>query len=125
MIQAPARSFRELLVWQKAHAFVLGVYQFSATFPPLERYGLAAQLRRSAVSVPANIAEGFKKRGRSDKARYMNIAEASLEEARYYLLLAQDLHYGDATRSLFRGEEVARLLAGYGRTLTARDGRPE
>ena len=80
-------------------------------------YGLTAQMRRAAVSVPANIAEGFKKRGRPDKARYMNIAEASLEECRYYLLLAKDLSYGDDPTAANLAEEVARLLAAYSRTL--------
>ena len=71
------------------------------------------QLRRSAVSVPANIAEGFRRRGKADKARYMNIAEGSLEESRYYLILAQDLGYGDTTKLTSTLEEVSRLLNAY------------
>jgi hypothetical protein len=67
----------------------------TSAFPKSETYGLAAQARRAAVSVPANIAEGFKKRGRLDKARFMNIAQGSLEESRYYLILARDLGYVD------------------------------
>jgi four helix bundle protein len=94
MARMAAKSFQDLIVWQKAHAFVLGVYHLSAKFPAHEMYGLTAQLRRAAVSVPGNIAEGFKKRGRPDKARVMNIAEASLEEARYYLILAREPSYG-------------------------------
>ena len=82
MDRQPARSFEELVVWQKAHAFVLRVYELSGTFPREETYGLRAQLRRAAVSVPANIAEGFRRRGHADKARFMNLAEASLDEAR-------------------------------------------
>jgi four helix bundle protein len=74
-------------------------------------------MRRAAVSVPANIAEGFKRRGRSDKARCMNIAEASLEEARYYLLLAKDLSYGEEPSLMAEAEEVARMLGAYSRTL--------
>ena len=89
----PARSFRDLLVWRKAHEFVLAVYAFTAGFPRQETYGLALQMRRAAVSVPANIAEGFRRRGKADKARFMNLAEGSLEESRYYLILAQDLGY--------------------------------
>src|SRR5713226_7721709 len=77
-----ARTFRDLLVWQKAHQFVLGVYSFTAAFPKQETYGLSLQMRRAAVSIPANIAEGFRRRGKADKARYMNIAEGSLEERR-------------------------------------------
>ena len=80
---AAARSFRDLLVWRTAHEFVLAVYAFTATFPRNETYGLAAQMRRAAVSIPANSAEGFRRRGRADKARFMNLAEGSLEECRY------------------------------------------
>jgi len=89
--KAPAQSFRDLLVWRKAHEFVLAVYAFTARFPKQETYGLAVQMRRAAVSIPANIAEGFRRRGRQDKARFMNLAEGSLEECRYYLILARDL----------------------------------
>ena len=92
-----ARSFRDLLVWSKAHEFVLAVYPFTAGFPKQETYGLASQMRRAAVSVPANIAEGFRRRGKVGKARFMNLAEGSLEECRYYLILAQDLGYGNTS----------------------------
>ena len=115
--QTPAKSFQDLRVWQKAHEFVLGVYRLTARFPRQETYGLTAQMRRAAVAVPANIAEGFKKRGRPDKARYMNIAEASLEECRYYLLLANDLSYGEDAKVNSLAEEAARLLAAYSRAL--------
>jgi four helix bundle protein len=90
-----AKTFRDLLVWRKAHEFVLGVYQFTATFPKHETYGLALQMRRAAVSIPANIAEGFSRRGDADKVRFFNIAAGSLEESRYYLILGHDLGYGD------------------------------
>ena len=89
----PAKSFQDLVVWQKAHQFVLSVYRQSASFPEYEIYGVTSQLRRAAVSVPANIAEGFKKKTKPDKAKYMNIAQGSLEESRYYLILAEDLGY--------------------------------
>jgi four helix bundle protein len=72
-----ARTFHDLVVWRKAHEFVLAAYSFTANFPKSETYGLASQMRRSAVSIPANIAEGFRRRGRADKARFMNIAEGS------------------------------------------------
>ena len=93
--QQPAKTFRDLLVWQRAHAFVLALYQVTEVFPRQEIYGLTSQMRRAAVSVAANIAEGFAKRGKADKARFMNIAEGSLEESRYYLILSQDLGYGN------------------------------
>ena len=62
----PARTFQDLIVWQKAHALVLDIYSHSVQFPDSERYGLVSQLRRAAVSIPANIAEGFKKLGKND-----------------------------------------------------------
>ncbi|MGH9813217.1 MAG: four helix bundle protein [Candidatus Acidiferrales bacterium] len=74
---------------------------------------MALQMRRAAVSIPANIAEGFRRRGRVDKARFMNLAEASLEECRYYLILAQDLRYGDTSKLDSAAEEVSRLLGAY------------
>jgi four helix bundle protein len=92
-----AKSFRDLIVWQKSHQFVLGVYQISDTFPKKEIYGLISQLRRAAISVPANIAEGFRKKTKNEKLRFMNIAQGSLEESRYYLILAQDLKYAKLT----------------------------
>lgn len=108
-----ARSFRDLLVWGKAHEFVLAVYAFTPGFPRQETYGLSQQLRRAAVSIPANIAEGFRRRGKADKARFMNLAEGSLEECRYYLILAHDLGYGDTTRLTALLEEVSKLLNAY------------
>jgi four helix bundle protein len=108
-----ARSFRDLLVWRKAHEFTLAVYTFTAAFRKAETYGLALQMRRAAVSVPANIAEGFRRRGKPEKARYMNIAEGSLEESRYHLILAQDLGYGDTAKLTDLLEEVSRMLSAY------------
>ncbi len=105
------------MVWQKAHAWVLLVYRLSDSFPARENYGLTTQLRRAAVSVPANLAEGFKKRGRRDKLRYFNIAQGSLEECRYYLILARDLGYGDTSNLATGLEEVSRLFAAYYRTI--------
>ncbi len=112
-----AKTFRDLVVWRKAHEFVIGVYRFTETFPKHETYGLSAQMRRAAVSVPANIAEGFRKRGRADKARFMNTAEGSLEECRYYLILAHDLAYGDTDTLMSSLEEVSKLLDGYTRAI--------
>ena len=109
----PAKSFRDLIVWQKAHRFVLTVYKYSENLPKAETYGLTSQLRRSAISIPANIAEGFKKRGKADKARFMNIAQGSLEESRYYLILSQDLGYGETSESMMQIEEVSKLLESY------------
>ncbi len=113
MERLTARTFQDLIVWQKAHEFVLAVYMLSKTFPKDERFGLTSQFRRAAVSIPANIAEGFKKRGRPDKARFMNVAQGSLEECRYYLILISDLSYGDTRELMFQLEEVSKLLGRY------------
>jgi four helix bundle protein len=113
----PAQSFRDLIVWQRAHEFVLMTYQYSEGFPRSEVYGLSSQLRRAAVSIAANIAEGFKKRGKSDKARMLNIAQGSLEECRYYLLLASDLGYGDCSLISAKLIEVSKLLESYTRAI--------
>jgi hypothetical protein len=83
MNRTPSKTFTELIVWQKAHAFVLSAYKLTEAFPKSEIYGLSSQLRRAAVSIPANIAEGYKKRGPADKARFMNMAQGSLEEVQY------------------------------------------
>jgi four helix bundle protein len=117
MDRPPAQSFEDLIVWQKAHALVLGVYRLSRGFPQEETYGLRSQLRRAVVSVPANIAEGFRRRSRPDKARLMNVAEGSLEEARYDLRLAADLGYLPAGAPVDDSAEVGRLLTAYTRTL--------
>jgi len=113
MNRAPAKSFEDLIVWQKAHKFVLAVYNYSDYFPQKEIYGLTSQFRRAAISIAANIAEGFKKKGAIDKARFMNIAQGSLEECRYYLILAKDLGYGDHPELLPQLEEISKLLEKY------------
>ena len=113
MERRPAKDFRDLIVWQKAHQFVLSVYSISNNFPKTEMYGLISQIRRAAVSVAANIAEGFKKKTKPDKIKYMNIAQGSLEECRYYLILAKDLGYSDTSLLMSQLEEVSKLLEAY------------
>ena len=83
----------------------------------MKHNGLSIQMRRAAVSIPANIAEGFRKRSLLDKARFMNVAEGSLEESRYYLILAEDLGYSETNEAMRFLEEVSRLLHGYTRAL--------
>ncbi len=119
MVQLKAKSFRDLTVWRKAHQFVLGVYRLTSTFPKDEKYSLVQQMRRAAVSIPANIAEGFSRRGKADKVRFMNIAESSLEEVRYYLILSPDLGYGHTDLLLSAADEVSRLLNAYSRAILA------
>jgi len=113
MENLPAKSFQDLIVWQKAHQLVLLIYQYSEVFPKKEMFGLTSQLRRAAISVAANIAEGFKKRGKLDKMRFLNISQGSLEECKYYLILAKDLNYGDTINLTEKTEEVGRLLEAY------------
>ena len=109
----PAKTFEDLLVWQKSHQLVLRVYRMTSNFPKSELYGLVAQMRRAAVSVPANIAEGFKRRGKSDKVRVMNIAQGSLEELRYYFILSKDLGYAETESERRDADEVSKMLTGY------------
>lgn len=104
------KSFTELIVWQKAHQLVLDIYKVTQEFPREEIYGLTSQIRRASVSIAANIAEGFGKRGRLDKARFMNISQGSLEEVKYYLILANDLKFTDSEKYLIQLDEIAKLL---------------
>ena len=87
------KTFEDLLVWQKAHGFVLSVYGLTKSFPSDERRGLTSQFQRAAISIAANIAEGFGKKSRADNLRFLNIAQGSLEECRYYCILSRDLDY--------------------------------
>jgi len=116
-----ARTFQDLLVWQKAHAFVLEAYRLAETFPKSETCGLALQMRRAAVSIPANIAEEFRRRGKADKARFLNMAEGSVEECRYFLILTKDLGYGDTQALSAALEEVSKLLSAYAAAILASD----
>ena len=107
------KSFKELIVWQKAHQFVLLVYKMTKNFPKEELFGLTSQFRRAAVFIPANIAEGYRKRGKADKARFLNISEGSLEECKYYLILTKDLDYSRTDQENSLAEEVSKLLNAY------------
>jgi four helix bundle protein len=91
----------------------LSVYHYSESFPRKETYCLTPQLRRAVISVPANIAEGFKKKGKPDKMRYLNIAQGSLEEVKYYLILAEDLGYGKTDKLDADLDIVAKMLESY------------
>ena len=119
-VRQPAKSFENLLVWQKSHALTLQVYRVPGSFPREEIYGIVSQMRRAAFAVPANIAEGFKRRGRSDKARFLNMAQGSLEELRYFFILAADLGYAKHNEREAI-DEVARMLGAYVRTLLTPD----
>ena len=112
-----AKTFEDLLVWKKAHAYVLEIYRVTKEFPKSEIFGLTGQMRRAAVSVPANIAEGFKKRTPREKIRVLNISQGSLEESRYYLILAEDLDYANTAVLLAKLEEISRMLKAYMRAI--------
>jgi four helix bundle protein len=112
-MKTPARNFKELTVWQKARQFALELHRFTRLFPADEKFGPISPMRRAAISVPANIAEGFPKRSGSDRTRFFNIAQGSLEGVHYCLILANDLEYGDPARLLELYDEVGRLLNGY------------
>jgi four helix bundle protein len=87
------QRFQDLKVWQRSHALVLEIYQLTKDFPGSERFGITSQLRRAAVSVPTNIAEGTKRLGSQDFARFINISEGSLAETEYLIMLSRDLGY--------------------------------
>ena len=106
------QRFTNLKVWQRSHALVLQIYELSRAFPPDERFGLTSQLRRAAASVPTNIAEGAKRQSERDFAHFLNIAEASLSETEYLLILARDLAYASPDHLLPELEELAKMLNG-------------
>ena len=89
----PAKTFRDLVVWHKAHEFVLAVYRFTTAFPKQETYGLASQMRRAAVSIPANIAEGFDSGSSTDFAHFLTYSRRSGSEVQSHLYVALDRQY--------------------------------
>ena len=112
-------SFQQLLVWQKANQFVLLVYKTTDLFPQKEMYGLTSQFRRAAISIAANIAEGYKKNDYKNKIHFFNIAQGSLEECKYYIILSKDLNYPSDGNLETLSEEISKLLAGYIRSVNA------
>ena len=119
------QRFTDLNVWKRSHALVLKIYRLTAGFPADERFGLVAQLRRAALSVPTNIAEGSKRLGNQEYARFLNIAEGSLAETEYQLLVSRDLTYTAAENLqplLREADEIARMLHAL-RTKVLREGR--
>ncbi len=120
-MMAKTQKFQELIVWQKAHKLVLEIYKITKQFPKEEIYGLTSQMRRAAVSIAANIAEGYRKKGKLDKARFMNISEGSLDETKYYIILSRDLDYINLEYDKLYdlSEEVSRLLNAYSNAIRA------
>ena len=109
----PAKTYRDLKVWQSAHAFVLEVYACTKSFPKEETFGLKSQVRRAAVSVPSNIVEGFSRWSDNDKIKFYNIAEASLHEAEYQLFLAEELQFSNTQKARTIAGDTKRLLAAF------------
>ncbi len=108
------KDFRDLKVWEKAHAITLLCYEITKGFPREELFGLTSQIRRSASSVPANIAEGCGRRGNAELHRFLQMAMGSANELEYHLLLSKDLGYLQS--DVYKGmqtqvEEVKRMLA--------------
>lgn len=115
-MRTKTNNFEDLDVWENAHQFVLTVYKLTNQFPKEELFGLTSQFRRAAISIPANIAEGYKKRGIKDKLRFYNISEGSGEECRYYLILSKDLGYislGDFEKYNSLLTSVSKQLSAY------------
>jgi four helix bundle protein len=102
--------FERLEAWQLCHSLVLAVYRLTANWPPTERYGLVSQVRRAAISIPTNVAEGAAKRGSREFRRFLDISLGSLSELTYLLRLARDLGYLSAEE--FDGIENLRERAG-------------
>ncbi len=109
----PSKSFEDLIVWQKAHQLTLHIYKLTRDFPKNEIYGLTSQIRRAAVSVPSNIAEGYSRRSTKDKLKFFNYAYSSTEEVRYQLILSRDLEYADITEASNLATEVSKLINAY------------
>ncbi len=110
------KDFRRLQVWHKAHQLVLDIYRQTQAFPPEERFGLTAHLRKSATSIPSNIAEGCGRTGDKELARFLTVAAGSASETEYQLLLAHQLGYlPDGVHEALDAQvnEVKRMLAGF------------
>ena len=117
------RSYRDLLVWQKSIDLAEMIYLDSKSFPAEERYGLTSQIRRAAVSGPANIAEGAARTGTGEYLQFLSVASGSLAEVETFLILAERLEFLSTDRSqtlLTHCEEISRMLGGLKRSLQSR-----
>jgi len=117
-----AITFRDLKVWQKSHDLTLRIYKITKHFPSEEKFGIISQLRRAASSVPTNIVEGFKRRSVKEYSYFINIAESSLEETKYHLILSLDLKYlpnKDFEELESMCNEIGRMLNGLHKKLNS------
>ncbi len=120
------RSYRDLIVWREAMDLAVACHRLVDCFPESERYGLALQVRRAAISIPANIAEGRSRFGTREFARFVSIARGSLAELETHILLAQRLGYVESARTapiLARTAETGRMLSALHTTLKSRANR--
>lgn len=114
--------FEKLSVWQKARELTVYLYKLTSKYPAEERFGLVPQIRRAAISVVANIAEGCRRQGQRDRVHFHTIADASLEELKCHAILSADLGFissEDKNKTLERANEVARMLMGLNKTILA------
>ena len=117
ILMLPSQNFTELIVWQKAHQLVLRTYVVTREFPREEVYGLTSQFRRAAISVGANIAEGYSRNGKRDKLKFFNYAMASLRECEYYIILGRDLGYASDASLNGLAQEVGKLITAYSKSI--------
>lgn len=115
-----AKSFRDLIVWQLAHQLTLCVYRYTKQFPKEELFGLTSQMRRASASVAANIVEGFAKVSDRDKVRFLNIAQGSLEECKYFIFLSKELGFGENKELEEIAEETSKVLTAYRNSIKKR-----
>ncbi len=116
------KGFQNLVVWQKAHKLVLEIYRVTKDFPKEERYSLTSQLQRSSSSICANLAEGYKK-SKKDFSRYIAIAQGSLEETKYHIILSNDLGYLDKNKFFIlfeNSEEVGKMMFGLNKSIKSK-----
>ena len=118
--EAP-KDFRYLPVWEKAHQFVLSVYNYSDYFPSKEVYGLTPRFRLSASAIPVSLIQSLREANETERAKLVHAARGSLEECRYYLILAKDLGYGDHPELLPQLEELSELLGEYAAAILTPD----
>lgn len=117
------KTFRDLLIWQKSMRFVTDIYNESKSFPKEETFGLTSQIRRSAVSIPSNISEGFGREGVKDYLRFLNIAIASLYELQTQLEIAFNLKYIEKNKfdKLYAlSREIERMLSSFIRSIKSK-----
>ena len=112
-----AKKYEDLIVWQKAHALTNSIYKITETFPSTEKLTLVKQIRGSAISTPANIAEGFGRSHQKEKIQFYNIAVGSLNETENYLKQIKDIHFAEVDRLLEECVEIRKMLCGYIRAL--------